>query len=313
MTQPIISREMKQWVDVYRPTHLSDVISHQHILKIVKNMIENNCLTHLLFNGQRGLGKTTVIQTVLNELYGSQQNIMTLKLNASNHRGIEVVRQEIKGFVTTRMMFSDKPKFVILDEADSMTMDAQLALRRIMDRYSKNAKFCIICNYIRKIHPALISRCVQLRFSPLRNEDMKERLQYIIQKENITIPDDLLTKLIDISDHDMRRAIFMLQALSFEKNKTKERLCSIFKYPTDVQIDECISLIKLPLEERIEKIIQWVDEYGYHLSTLIQIYFKHCLEQKEYLKIKQLAQLEDQLNGEYSNELQIYALVSIFE
>ena len=138
-----INGQTKQWVDIYRPTQLSDVISHRHILKIVKNMIQDNCLTHLLFNGQRGLGKTTVIQTVLNELYGSQQNIMTLKLNASNHRGIEVVRQEIKGFVTTRMMFSDKPKFVILDEADAMTMDAQLALRRIWIVIAKMPSFVL--------------------------------------------------------------------------------------------------------------------------------------------------------------------------
>ena len=300
----------KQWVDIYRPTELTDIISHQHILKILKSMIDNNCLTHLLFNGQRGTGKSTTIDMLINELYGKQKNIMTLKLNASNHRGIEVVRQEIKSFVTTRMMFSNKPKLVILDEADAMTMDAQLALRRIMDKYSNNAKFCIICNYIRKIHPALISRCTLFRFKTLDKNAMKSRLEYIIQNEKLEITNDTLTKLIELSDNDMRHAIFMLQALSFEKYKTKEQLCNIFKEPTDNQEQECIDLIELSLEERIEKMLIWIDDYGYHLSTLIKIYFKYFLEKQDFTKINKLAHLECQLNGEYSMKLQIYALIS---
>ncbi len=276
-------------------------------------MIENNCLTHLLFNGKKGLGKTSLIQTILNELYGSQQNIMTLKLNASNHRGIDVVRNEIKAFVTSRMMFSTKPKLVILDEADAMTMDAQLALRRIMDKYSSNAKFCIICNYIRKIHPAIISRCSQFRFKPLKHLAMTNKIKYIIQQENMTISDETVEKLIKLANNDMRRAIFMLQALSFEKEKTSERLCEIFKYQTDKQIEESINILSLSLPDRINKIIEWIDNYGYHLSTLLEIYFNYCLKQKDYDKICQLAQLESQLNGEYSTELQIYALMSIFD
>lgn len=276
-------------------------------------MVNNNCLTHLLFNGKKGTGKSSCIQTIINELYGSQQNIMTLKLNASNHRGIDVVRNDIKAFVTTRMMFSTKPKLVILDEADAMTMDAQLALRRIMDKYSNNAKFCIICNYIRKIHPALISRCSHFRFKPLQPLAMKDKLEYIIQEENLKISETTLIKLIQVANHDMRKAIFMLQALSFEKNKTKEQLCQIFKYPTDKQIQECIDIIQLPLEERIENMISWIDQYGYHLSILVEIYFDYCVKQKDYEKIPKLAQIESQLSGEYSNKLQTFALMSIFD
>ena len=292
---------------------MTDIISHEHILKILNNMVKNNCLTHLLFNGERGTGKSSSISALINNMYGKQQNIMTLKLNASNHRGIEVVRKEIKSFVTTRMMFSNKPKLVILDEADAMTMDAQLALRRIMDKYSNNAKFCIICNYIRKIHPSLISRCTLFRFKTLNNDAMKQRLLYIMEKEELKITDDTLTKLIEMSNHDMRHAIFMLQALSFEKYKTKEQLCTIFKYPTDTQEQECIDIMKLSLEDRIEKMVQWVDDYGYHLSVLIKIYFNHFLEKKEFTKITKLAQLECQLNGEYSSKLQVYSLMAILE
>ncbi len=273
-------------------------------------MIQNNCLTHLLFNGKKGTGKSSMIQTIINELYGNKQHIMTLKLNASNHRGIDVVRKEIKAFVTTRMMFSNKPKLVILDEADAMTMDAQLALRRIMDRYSHNAKFCIICNYIRKIHPALISRCIQFKFQPLCKEAMKEKIKYIVEQEKLDIDNDTMTKLIDISDHDMRKAIFMLQALSFEQYKTKEQLCTIFKYPTDLQIEECIVLLDLPLEQRIEKMLLWINTYGYHLKTIIDIYFQYFLKQKNYKILPKLAKIQTHLNGEYSILLQMYALMA---
>lgn len=302
---------MKQWVDKYRPTELNDIISHDHILKIIQNMIENNCIPHLLLNGNKGTGKTSTIQTLITKLYGKEHNIMTLKLNASNHRGIEVVRKEIKSFVTSRMMFSTKPKLVILDEADAMTMDAQLALRRIMDRYNKNAKFCIICNYIRKIHPAIISRCIQFRFKPLNNESMKLRLNYIIQKENINISENTVDKLLSISNNDMRRAIFMLQALSMEKEQTDKQLCMMFKNLTNEQIQECIDIIKLSFEERIDKMITMVNEHGYHLSTIINIYFDYFLKEKHYEKIPKLAQIENQITGEYTIKLQIYALMSI--
>lgn len=287
-------------------------------------MIDKNCLTHLLFNGERGTGKSSTIQTIINEMYGTQQNIMTLKLNASNHRGIEVVRNEIKAFVTSRMMFSKYPKLVILDEADAMTMDAQLALRRIMDKYSTNAKFCIICNYIRKIHPALISRCSIFRFKTLNNISMKERLEYIIQQENIkdsslerrhrlSVSNNTLDKLIEISNHDMRHAIFMLQAISMEKYKTKSQLCKIFHYPSDDEEKQFLDLINKPLQERILGFVDLLDLYGYHLSVLIKIYFKYLYTKKEYLKISKIAQLENHIQVEYSLKLQIYALMAIFE
>ncbi len=304
--------ENQQWVDKYRPTKLMDMISHYHILKVIQSMIENNCLTHMLFNGKKGTGKSSLVQTIINELYGKEQKIMILKLNASNHRGIDVVRNEIKTFVTSRMMFSTKPKLVILDEADAMTMDAQLALRRIMDKYSNNAKFCIICNYIRKIHPAIISRCSQFKFKPLDSESMKYKLEFIKIKEKLDITDDTMNKLISVSNKDMRKAIFLLQALSFEKDKTKDKLCEIFKYPTDIQIKECINILQLPLEERIDNIIKWINKYGYHLSILIEIYFDYCLKNKLFNEITQLAKIETHILGEYSNKLQTYALMSIF-
>ncbi len=305
-------KNAQQWVDKYRPNKLEHIISHEHILKIIKNMIEDNCLSHLLFNGQRGVGKTTLIQTIVNEFYGNEQKFMILKLNASNHRGIDIVRNEIKSFVTSRMMFSTKPKLVILDEADAMTIDAQLALRRIMDKYSNNAKFCIICNYIRKIHPSIISRCLQFKFKSLKHQSMKERLNYINNKENLEITDDTMNKIISISNNDMRQSIFLLQALSFEKEKSSDKLCEIFKYPTNTQIKEFIDILQLPLQDKIDNLLFLINNYGYHLSILIEIYFDYCLKYNLFDEIYKLANLQYNINGEYSNKLQIYALMSIF-
>jgi replication factor C subunit 3/5 len=301
----------QQWVDVYKPLKLDDIISHSHVIKILKNMIDNNCLTHLLFNGERGTGKSSTINSIINEMYGSDQNIMTLKLNASNHRGIEVVRNEIKTFVTTRMITSKYPKLVILDEADAMTMDAQLALRRIMDKYSNNAKFCIICNYLRKIHPALISRCSIFRFKTLDHISMKMRLNYIIDQEKINLSNNVLDKIIEISNHDMRHAIYMLQTISNHKNKTISELCNIFHYPSEDE--ECIflNLIKMPIKERIETFLKLLDIFGYHLSTIINIYFKYLYKKKDYDKIIKLSMIENQIQIEYSLKIQSYALMSI--
>lgn len=302
-----------QWVDKYRPMYVGDIISHQPILQIIKNMLKTNDISHMLFNGLKGTGKTTTIHAIINELYANDANIMTLKLNASNHRGIDVVRQEIKSFVTTQMIFSTKPKLVVLDEADAMTMDAQLALRRMMDKYSSNAKFCIICNYIRKIHPALVSRCMVFRFKPLDKISIEKRLSYIIQEEGLTISQETIDKLISMANNDMRRAIFMLQALSLEKEQNINTLCQIFKFPTDTQISHCLCILNNSLIQRIKELINFLNKNGFHLETIIDIYFDYLLKNKEYDKIVKLAQIKNHLSGEYTLELQVYALMSIFD
>lgn len=143
------------FVEKYRPEDLSRIISHIDIVKTIRKFIEGKKLPHLLFHGPPGTGKTSCMIAIAKELYGPSYRNMTLELNASDDRGINVVRDQIKSFCSTQQLMSTGMKLVILDECDSMTNPAQFALRRIVEKYSKNTRFCFICNYVSKIIPAL--------------------------------------------------------------------------------------------------------------------------------------------------------------
>eukprot|EP00349_Pseudokeronopsis_sp_Brazil_P003109 CAMPEP_0202957702 /NCGR_PEP_ID=MMETSP1396-20130829/2088_1 /ASSEMBLY_ACC=CAM_ASM_000872 /TAXON_ID= /ORGANISM="Pseudokeronopsis sp., Strain Brazil" /LENGTH=158 /DNA_ID=CAMNT_0049675341 /DNA_START=6 /DNA_END=482 /DNA_ORIENTATION=+ len=144
------------FVEKYRPDDLSQIISHHDIVETIQKFIKERKMPHLLFHGPPGTGKTSCIQAIAKHLYGAQNyKNMILELNASDDRGINVVRDQIKSFCSTQQLMSKGIKLVILDECDSMTNQAQMALRRIVEKYTKNTRFCLICNYISKIIPAL--------------------------------------------------------------------------------------------------------------------------------------------------------------
>lgn len=148
------------------------------------------------------------------ELFGTKFSIMVLELNASDDRGINVVRDQVKAFASTRQigMVMSIPKIIILDEADSMTGPAQMALRRIMEKYTKNVRFILICNMVAKLLPAITSRCTRFRFKAVDPNLSKERVQEICINENMTMSTDALDALIEISEGDMRKTINTLQA-----------------------------------------------------------------------------------------------------
>ena len=146
------------WVEKYRPKDLNELIAHEEIISVLNKLIESNKLPHLLFHGPPGTGKTSTIKACAKKMFGEHISSMVLELNASDDRGIDVVREQIKEFAGTKKLFSTGVKLVILDEADAMTQDAQAALRRVIEKYTSNTRFCLICNYVNKIMPALQSR-----------------------------------------------------------------------------------------------------------------------------------------------------------
>lgn len=160
------------WVEKYRPNALKELISHEDIIRTIRKFISQDKLPHLLFYGPPGTGKTSTILACAKEIYKTKEfNSMVLELNASDDRGIGVVRGQILSFASTRTIFNSGYKLVILDEADSMTNDAQNALRRIIEKFTDNVRFCLICNYLSKIIPAIQSRCVnQIFMSFLKND-----------------------------------------------------------------------------------------------------------------------------------------------
>ncbi|KAJ5765231.1 hypothetical protein N7520_004790 [Penicillium odoratum] len=220
---PIEALDNLPWVEKYRPESLDDVSGHQDILATINRFVESNRLPHLLLYGPPGTGKTSTVLALARRIYGTKNmRQMVLELNASDDRGIDVVREQIKTFASTKQIFSMAPqsasaslagfKLIILDEADAMTSTAQMALRRIMERYTANTRFCIIANYTHKLSPALLSRCTRFRFSPLKEADIRSLVDTVIEKENIKIQQEAVNSLVTLSRGDMRRALNVLQA-----------------------------------------------------------------------------------------------------
>lgn len=212
------------WVEKYRPKKLDDVASQDHAVKVLKKTLESANLPHMLFYGPPGTGKTSTILALAKQLYGPRlYKSRVLELNASDERGISIVRQKIKNFARLTISNATKEdldnypcppyKIIILDEADSMTNDAQSALRRTMENYSGVTRFCLICNYITRIIDPLASRCSKFRFRLLNNDNALSRLKYIVDKEDIELDnDEVLDEVLKLSNGDLRKAITYLQS-----------------------------------------------------------------------------------------------------
>lgn len=257
---------------------------------------------------------------------------MVLELNASDDRGINVVREDILTFTENQTLYSKSFKLVILDEADAMTSDAQAALRRIMEKYSSRTRFCLICNYLSKITPAIQSRCTKFRFSPLKPEQIIPRLDFIIQQEGIkNVDDEAKTALISLANGDMRRVINNLQStyMAFG-DVTSENVFRCCGQPTRSDMEEILSTLldkKLELQETFNKVSALQLEKGLALQDLVtrlhlMIHDSDLIlsqesegeigtERKMNL-ITDLADVESQLSSGGSEKIQLAALVSAF-
>ncbi|CAB9516581.1 factor C small subunit [Seminavis robusta] len=262
------------WVEKYRPDKLDDLVAHDDIIQIIKNLIEQDQLPHLLLYGPPGTGKTSTIVAAAKKMYGSHAayKSMTLELNASDARGIDVVRNQIKEFAGTKQLFSKGIKLIILDECDAMTNDAQFALRRIIEKYTSNARFCLICNYVSKIIPALQSRCTRFRFAPLARDQIEGRLTEIAQKEHCNTTPDGMDAILRLSGGDMRRVLNLLQATSMssdEINGTTVYQTSGAPLPTDVTIILDL-LLNQSMQTAVTDILKLCGTKGYALVDILQ-------------------------------------------
>jgi replication factor C small subunit len=201
------------WVEKYRPERLEDVVGHPDITERLESYVDRDDLPHLLFAGPAGVGKTASAVSIAKEIYGDDWQENFLELNASDERGIDVVRDRIKSFARTSFGGHDY-RVIFLDEADALTDDAQSALRRTMEQFSDNTRFILSCNYSSKIIDPIQSRCAVFRFSPLNDDAVADHLRDIAAREDLEYTEDGIDALVYAADGDMRRALNALQAAS---------------------------------------------------------------------------------------------------
>lgn len=255
LTDKNLDNSLLPWSEKYRPSSISNIIYHEKITKTIVKFMELKKLPHLLFYGPSGTGKTSSMVAIAKHYYGEDYHNMVLILNASEERGIETVRNRIKQFVTTYGMTENDStppfKLIILDEIDAMTDDAQAILRKVVEKYVSNVRFCFICNYLKKINPAIQSRCIIFRFSPILNTYMEKFIINICKNENITIDTGSIKLITNRTNGDMRKLLNILQSINMyisNDNKKKyideEIISKILSCPTNKDIIKILHIIQ---------------------------------------------------------------------
>jgi len=312
------------WVEKYRPKKLNQIISHNNILNSLNKIIKNGSLPHLLFHGTPGTGKTSTILSVAKKLYGSDCSFMVLELNASDDRGISSVRQEIKGFAESINMFRSGIKLIILDEADSMTYDAQFALRRIIEEHSETVRFCLICNYINKIILAIRSRCMIFRFSPIPMNESLKILKNICEKEDIKHNIKTLKSIIKICRGDLRGTINLLQSINLQYNSLDN--ISGYKITGIPDPKDMKKILLKLLDEKKDfnyclKIInKLIEKNGYSIDSIISELHYSIIDNMDKIPsdklgkfLIELAKIEYQLCSSTFDDIYIGAIVGVFK
>lgn len=234
------------WIEKYRPLKLADVVGQGDITERLSAYVKQGNLPHLLFAGRAGVGKTTSAIATARELFGDKHWQMNFQeFNASDERGIEVVRQKIKDFARTAPMGDSQFKIIFLDEADALTNDAQAALRRTMERFTKTCRFILSCNYSSKIIEPIQSRCAVFRFRPIPKEPMEGYLRRIAKEEGLKVKDDGIAAIVYLAQGDLRRATNALQVAAATGQVIDEDL--VYEATSAVHPDETRELLMTAL------------------------------------------------------------------
>ncbi|XP_014360351.2 replication factor C subunit 4 [Papilio machaon] len=250
-SKPTKKKPPAPWVEKYRPKTIDDIVDQGEVVQVLRECLSGGDLPHLLFYGPPGTGKTSAILAAARQLFGDITRDRVLELNASDERGIQVMRDKVKSFAqltVSNTKADGRPcppyKLVILDEADSMTTAAQAALRRTMERETRTTRFCLICNYVSRIIPPITSRCSKFRFKPLAKENVIKRLQEVCSAEGVDVGDgEVLQQAVHTCDGDLRRALTALQCCQRLLGKvTADGLIEVTGLVPDNLVNEYLSI-----------------------------------------------------------------------
>jgi len=315
-----VSMSNQMWVEKYRPKSLDEIAAHADIVATLRQLTHDKKLPHLLLYGPPGTGKTSIILALARELYSTSFTQMALELNASDERGIDVVREEIQAFASTLRASSFGFKLVILDESDSMTKDAQFALRRIIERYTKYTRFCLICNFPSKIIPALQSRCTKFRLEALQFEDIRNKIQLVSCAENLKITEEGILAVCRVGCGDMRKSLNILQSAHLASKDVidEDLVYAVTGKPLPVNMGNlCDSLLTLPFKEAVIVLVERKIIEGLTLSDIVEAMMAYVSQlhissffRTEFLR--QLSEIDRCMTCCMGERIQLLTIVSIF-
>jgi replication factor C small subunit len=304
------------WTDKYRPDSLEEITGQQDIVSRLSAFVDEGSIPHLMFTGPAGTGKTTSAMAVAKDLYGDEWRQNFKETNASDDRGIDVVREEIKDFARTKPVDADY-KIIFLDEADALTTDAQQALRRTMEQYSDNARFILSCNYSSKIIDPIQSRCALFRYNRLEESEVREYVSKVSSHEDFTVSDEALDAILRVASGDLRRTTNILQTVALRKDEVDEE--DIYTAAASLRPDEINEILEKALNQEFmdarNQLSDLMIDRGLDGKDVIDAIHREVLDlditdDKKMKMIENLGEYQFRIVQGGSNDIQIEALLA---
>jgi len=305
------------WTEKYRPKTLGEIIDQEEIVSRLQEFVKRGAMPHCLFAGPPGTGKTTAALCLAHDLFGVRFQDVFMELNASDERGIDVVRTTVKEFARMASLSSVPFKILVLDEADNMTSDAQSALRRTMEKYTDTCRFVLCCNYSGRIIEPIQSRCALFRFTPLPDEKILENLHRIAKNEGLKFTETGLKSIVEVAEGDLRKSINTLQAASsMSKGITEESVYQVVGRAKPTDVHEMLNhALKGDFIKAREELRHLLVKYGLSGSEIVrqihsEIFRLAVPEKKRIDLVEAVGEIDFRLVQGGDEEVQLSALLA---